>query len=103
MKRMVTRDCVQILSVYVLDGDVKCAIERLQRILEDAKTDGYKSVELDWTEGTYDDSGAFNVMGVRKETDKEFEKRVQAEKVRQKKEDERDQREYERLKKKLNK
>ena len=97
-------------NYYDLDGKMEDVIKKLNTYLLEAEAAGYSNIKMDWSSGYSSDDVSWSVVGDREETDKEYESRIQLEErwAKQRKKDkvskeERERKEYERLKKKFEK
>lgn len=91
---------VDSMSGYELEGKLEATIERLQTLAKEYGNDAY----LNWHPDGYDrysESAGFTITQDRLETDEEFDKRTRDEFARISAQEERDRREFERLKEKF--
>ncbi len=94
MKRIEIRDKLGEISPWDIDGsDLDKKLSDFYSLPEDASK--YKRIYLDYT-SDYDDSYSFHVIGIRDESDEEFDARREQEKLRKEKEAEKKQKARER-------
>jgi hypothetical protein len=111
MTRKEIKENVRTLSPYELEGSVNSLIELLECIEKNHPE--YSSFKVDWDPGrSKNEDGEFYMHGIRLETDEEFERRKEDEKrtkegavliaaKRKQRKEEKDVKEYARLKKKF--
>lgn len=95
-------------SYHALSGEMESVIRNMMTMLNDAKSAGYSNIKISWNEGYSSDDIEWCIFGDRLETDQEYNKRIAAEKrlAKSKKdekllEEQKERKEYERLKKKF--
>ena len=88
------------ISVYDLEGSLLGVVGQLQSLYDNHK-DNYEELELEAEDERdyYDSYMVFNLMGIREETEEDKKKRLESAKRYKKAIEERERKEYERLKK----
>jgi hypothetical protein len=85
--------------IYELEGSIDNAI----KFLQDLKANGYTDLSVDYESGYYSDNRVIRVLKERLETDEEFQKRLEAERIVKLQIEERERQAYETLRAKFEK
>jgi hypothetical protein len=85
--------------IYELEGSIDDAI----KFLQDLKANGYTDLSVDYESGYYSDNRVIRVLKERLETDEEFQKRLEAERIAKLQIEERERQAYDTLRAKFEK
>ena len=94
----------EIINEFIdLEGSINDVIKRLKEEEEYYIQKGYEDIQLEKEYLAYEDGSQLVLTGEREETDIEYERRLQAEKIKKERIEKREKEEFERLKKKFEK
>jgi hypothetical protein len=94
----------EIVNEFIeLEGSIEDVIKRLKEEEEYYLQRGYRNIQLEKEYLAYEEGSQLVLMGKREETDQEYKRRLQAEKIKKEKIEKREKEEFERLKKKFEK